>query len=442
MFFLLISGFAEKVITSRLVIMSIPPFVWILVLLFGGKVRRFNQEFFYWLSGKLSVLGLQLERKIPYPIEPFLEFSRKLLLLEYSPQIIKFKHRRFRDYFSTYQIISLLKDNEKDPKLRTQIAHELSKMKDVSCDVLVELVADENKQVRLACIDGLGKIGTAIAAQTLIDIYQKSGKGIREPLVDAIRKVNDFGAAEILKNFWKESPADKQLREAIVQALIGMNKLKYIFNTEELEEIYEETSNDEIRNLIIAGLIYQNKENPKELARMALNYYRKNLIFSDKLIKVKSDYLIECLLILNQSDIPEWKIRSYRLIREVFKNKTLLSEAKDNNSDTIDGLKQLLRFHSSEEETLSLKAMLREGDFQSKREALSYLNKFKIKEFFPEILAICISSRYDGSFFQIGVTADNTMRDLYRNNYAYKLLRKYENALRNRTFDLNAIFFY
>ncbi|WP_315814059.1 hypothetical protein [Paraflavitalea speifideaquila] len=68
----------------------------------------------------------------------------------------EFIHRRIRDYFAIRQFLPLLELSA--VSARASAILQISKLKDASCDVLLEMIDDNDKGIRLECLSGLGKL--------------------------------------------------------------------------------------------------------------------------------------------------------------------------------------------------------------------------------------------------------------------------------------------
>ncbi len=205
-------GGASSIIGSLL--FMVPLFIW------GERIGRRTIQI---IGNPLAKITLIAQGHIPLRLNHFLSYTCDTLLLKRSHNEYEFIHRRLRDYFAIRDIVPALEIQTKAQRLA--LTEELVKLKDASCDILLELIEDNDKQVRLSCIKGLGKIGSTIAAQTLIAIIKSTGTGIQEKAIEALAEVKDIGSVPLMIDILNTNDNTSVMYHSAIRALSRMNKL-------------------------------------------------------------------------------------------------------------------------------------------------------------------------------------------------------------------------
>jgi HEAT repeat protein len=108
---------------------------------------------------------------------------------------------------------------EKDLAGREYAIRKFCSLKDASCDVLLEMIDDHDKGIRIGSLIGLGDIGSAIAAKSLIVAIEKTSGELKEVAIRQIFKIKDIAAVPDLINILDDSPVDSLTFEAALTAL-------------------------------------------------------------------------------------------------------------------------------------------------------------------------------------------------------------------------------
>lgn len=186
---------------------------------------------------------LKASGKIPFRFRRFIDYCSDALLIRKVQNGFEFNHRYIRDYFALQHIFQF--DETYSIEKRRDITKDLVKLKDASCDVLLELIEDEDKQVRLACIEGLGNIGTSLAAQVLIKIIDTTEKGLSDLALNSLKKIKDFSSIPLLFRFARSHPYGSSNYNAAIYAMAGMDGLHVLNNASELESLIEDEAIEE-----------------------------------------------------------------------------------------------------------------------------------------------------------------------------------------------------
>jgi len=211
-FFGLITGFFIPV-----------PITFLLSIFFFFTVQKFfgrrAEELISIIFSFIILILIKTKNELPIRFSYFLNYSTRTLLLKRNSSGYEFIHRRIRDYFATIELIPSLQT----PSIsnRVKLIHRLSKLNDASCEVILELIDDPDKEVRKACILGLGKIGSAIAATALLKAEKRTSGELNYLILEQIKLIRDIGALPILFNILNTEPVDSRLFNA---ALYAINK--------------------------------------------------------------------------------------------------------------------------------------------------------------------------------------------------------------------------
>ena len=292
-----------------------------------------------YLANRLINIIITIRRYLPFRRQFFIRYCVDTFLLKESYGEFEFIHRRLRDYFAIREVYSKLTGS--DQVQREQMTRELSKLRDASCDVLLELVNDDDKNIRLACVAGLGQIGSAIAAQTLIKIIHTTGQGLRLPAIQALREIKDVGAIPILLRSIQSIRKNETIatQSAIVAALSKMDRMDAI----------------EDRKEIIGNIRYAGRKIAAVKALIRLKYFKEPILISvisdDKdvrsaafstILELDVSDVMELLLICYERKIED----TFKVIKKLDRNRVvseLIEYAKDRNSEyRIESVKLLM----------------------------------------------------------------------------------------------------
>ena len=189
------------------------------------------------VGSALVGVSLSAGRALPWHRERLFSYCRDALLLKESRGEHEFIHRQLRDYFALLPIVSILQTDE---AARHALTQRLTTLKDASCDVLLELIEDDDKKVREACISGLGKIGSVVSAQTLLEIIRRTGPGLQAPATKALENIRDFAATPLLVAAVRNEKTPRSVRISAVVALAEMDQLEALENRELLASLRDE----------------------------------------------------------------------------------------------------------------------------------------------------------------------------------------------------------
>ena len=214
----------------------------IITLVIFGK--RFLEKGMIFFGSIITLLLLKIEVRLPVRFNGFLRYSVRMLLMKKSTLEYEFIHRRVRDYFAIREFVPLLKEASAADRLNT--IKEMCLLKDASCDVLLEMIDDHDKDVRMKCINGLGEIGSAIAAKALIEVIKKTSGDLNKSAVAMLHKVKDIAAVPTLVNVLNSYPIESPVFQAALDCIAGqLDQLAAWDNGEKMKECL----NHPMRNL-------------------------------------------------------------------------------------------------------------------------------------------------------------------------------------------------
>ncbi|MES2276016.1 MAG: HEAT repeat domain-containing protein [Bacteroidota bacterium] len=203
-------------------------------LLFAFVVRRGYDGF----ANGVTVLFLKLQRCLPLRFQAFLKRSVSRLLLQEINGEYAFIHRRVRDHFAIRSVVPKL--NAANRQQRLAMVRELLTLNDASCDVLLELIDDEDPAIRSLCISGLGDIGTKTAAQRLIAILDYTTGDLYNAASAALAEVSDITAVDTLLSVINKYPVVAKPCQHAVMALIRLHSLPLWKDTTKMRALYQE----------------------------------------------------------------------------------------------------------------------------------------------------------------------------------------------------------
>jgi len=217
------------------IILIVPSLYWI---------KLHDQIYMNIIGTPLVKLVLKFQGNIPFRFNRFINYACDALLIQKNHNKIEFMHRQLRDYFAIKDKIYSFENQ--DENQRRLVIEELINLNDASCDIFLELIEDNDKQVRLACIRGLGFIGSTVAAQTLINIIKRAGEGLQDEAFAALEKVRDIGSIPILVNLLRTYPKDSKMYKSVIKILCNMNELGALDDVSEIKYwLYNGTSDEQ-----------------------------------------------------------------------------------------------------------------------------------------------------------------------------------------------------
>ncbi|NQZ06879.1 MAG: HEAT repeat domain-containing protein [Algicola sp.] len=193
------------------------------------------------LANPILHFYLACNNRLPFRLKHFTTYGLDCMVLKGEMENLEFVHRRIRDYFAIRNIVSKLAANNDN---RNAAAAQLVSLGDASCDVLLELINDNDPAIRRTCIAGLGKIGSAMAAQTLLNIIRTTGSGLRESAYNALHDVKDVAAIPLILRTLEQAQTDNDLPlcKSLFTALRNMDKLEVIDDIDGLRKQLGDTS--------------------------------------------------------------------------------------------------------------------------------------------------------------------------------------------------------
>ena len=181
----------------------------------------------------LIIFFLKMEGNLPIRLNRFRKYAAGALLLKDISGEYEFIHRNLRDYFAvpdTVRDIDKLSVHE-----RLAFVEELARLKDASCDILLDLIEDEEKSVRKACVDALGKTGSKTAVDTLLHIIVNTGADLRSYAVKALENIDDIACLNQFMDILKNKRHPKDVRNALCVSIACMGQLDILLKLEPSE---------------------------------------------------------------------------------------------------------------------------------------------------------------------------------------------------------------
>jgi HEAT repeat protein/energy-coupling factor transporter ATP-binding protein EcfA2 len=311
-------------------------------------------------------IALRITGTLPFRFRSFINYCVDALLLRDVKNGFEFNHRYIRDYFAIQHILNF-EDDFYSIEKRIEITKDLVKLKDASCDVLLELVEDQDKQVRITCIEGLGDIGTSLSAQVLIKIINTTEKGLSDIALESLKMIRDYSSIPILFRFAKSNPIGSKEYNAAIYALAKMDELEVLNNVFELKSLINNKSVDEFikRSAFLAIINLQPNsacsllsENP-ELYELSDNPKIASII-------IKHLDIHKYINKLMQKDHGYFAFNKSIEILESFKNMGL--------KINLDDIKNYIIYGDTNTKIKALKILL----IFNKAKAISELNKMKL----------------------------------------------------------------
>ena len=224
-------SFLSVALVCLIGILASPEYIHIAVIvsviaatLFFTLGSQYNSRLVIRMLNACAFLTVSVLRKLPVYKRRFVVYAGEAVLLSRSPEGIAFVHRLLRDYFAIRGVLDSYDFYSSSD--RVALTKELVGVKDASCDVLLELSDDRDKSVRLACIEGLGDIGTSIAAQTLLSIIQDTTGHIQEKAILALSEVKDIAALGLMQNIIQSSSIEDPVCIAAISSITRMQKVE------------------------------------------------------------------------------------------------------------------------------------------------------------------------------------------------------------------------
>ena len=132
---------------------------------------------------------------LPVRTRRFLGYAVEAMLLKRVGHEYEFVHRLLRDHFAIRELRPLLKDER--GRIRLQVLEHLSYQGNASFDALAELARHRDRAVRVAAVEGLGRLPTPEVGPLLGNLLQtESDAGVRRQAVESLGALS-----------WKESGA-------------------------------------------------------------------------------------------------------------------------------------------------------------------------------------------------------------------------------------------
>lgn len=230
-------------VAAALIAMLISPLTSATVLLLVGLPLVVGAAFFNFYILKLGfqpfanmvvATKLKIGKHLPWRLDHFFRTGVEQLILTRNDNGFQFIHRRIRDYFAVRTFVPLL-DNE-DRKERRSVVELLLAFNDASCDVLLELINDDDAGVRHLCVSGLETIGTASACRGLAQVLRNTVGKLHAEAAEALKSIHDIAAVPTLVYLMQSYPVESDVFAYAIQALAKLHRLPSFEDTGKLEQ--------------------------------------------------------------------------------------------------------------------------------------------------------------------------------------------------------------
>ncbi|CAN5818068.1 hypothetical protein BH10BAC2_BH10BAC2_26840 [soil metagenome] len=215
-------------VSNTVLLISGPLIITCFTLFTAFVLKHAYDEFANWVT----IMYLKFRGKLPCRLHHFLTRSVSQLLLQKNNHEYEFIHRRIRDHFAIRLIGPLI--HSVNDKKRIELARQLLVFNDASCDILLELVNDNDPTIRHICITGLKEIGSNATAKGLVQILTKTTGDLYYNAACALRSVKDKAAVPTLLYVINNYPIQTSPYENAVVGLIKLSSLQAWSDTEQM----------------------------------------------------------------------------------------------------------------------------------------------------------------------------------------------------------------
>jgi HEAT repeat protein len=270
------------------------------------------QKGIHFIGSRILLCRLKVEKKLPWAFRGFLQYCTRTLLLKRSMAEFEFIHRRIRDYFAIRQFLPLLEKAAVAD--RASAIMQISKLKDASCDVLLEMIDDNDKGIRLECLTGLGEIGTVTAAKSLLEAIKKTSGELNELAIEKLKDIRDIAATPLLLQALDNYPVDSAVFNASLVALA--DNLKRLSAWQNEAKMKEYVMMPAAKYADKVKLVLENRASPEEKTRVEMILERLKGMKDMKLHKMH--FLVHDLYNFTNLELKESMAGHEGMVRIVF----------------------------------------------------------------------------------------------------------------------------
>jgi len=345
-----------------------------------------------WLPGNL--LGSYLTRTLmiiqgylPWCTDHFFKYACKTLLLKESAQGHEFIHRRLRDHFALRDLTPRLDTLDTNQKL--EVIKEMLRTKDASCDVLLELISDDNKKIRMLCIKGLGENGSALAGKKLLSIINETFGDLQDYAINQLEKIKDVAAVPMFVETVNTHDKNSSVAGA---AFLALYKLKSLDKLKGISELYKmlDSNNQKIRYSAAKVLLelQETEAIPAFMQMLKTKVYDDRKIAIKALVKLKAVEIVpELIDMLSDDDLYIRNSGVQTLIELNAKEAIpfLMKKLKEKNNNRSNIIKALVKLKAVEI-VPELIDMLSDDDLYIRNSGVQTLIELNAKEAIPFLM--------------------------------------------------------